>query len=94
MRYVLFAGLLTGWLCVAADLSPMAAAEPPKCEKATRTLFWPEEANNDARAAVRLAREGKLLMCTRGTFRYKWQPVAMNVKAAEAESKSKREEAR
>ncbi|MEP7367720.1 MAG: hypothetical protein ABI972_31050 [Acidobacteriota bacterium] len=90
MRLVLLAAATFGSLLVAADLSPMAATDPPKCEKATRTLFWPDEANTNARAAVRLAREGKLLICTRDTWRYKWRAVAMNLRAAMEEKKEKR----
>jgi hypothetical protein len=88
MRFLVLGGLLIGgWVVGAAveDFSPMAPSARPKCEKATRTLFWPEEANRDARAAVQLAREGRLLICTRGGWKYGWRPVAVNVREAEQE---------
>jgi hypothetical protein len=80
MRLLVLAGLAAG--CLAAEeLSPLPVKDPPKCEKATRTQFWPAEANRDARAAVRLAREEKLLICTRGAWKYAWKPVAVNLRA-------------
>jgi hypothetical protein len=85
MRLIVLAVWLVGAAVAADDFSPMVTSEPPKCEKATRTLFWPEEANSDARAALRLAREGKLLICTRSTWKYGWRPVAVNLRVAEEE---------
>ena len=85
MRLAVLAGLLVAQAFAADDFSPMATSERPKCEKATRTMFWPEEANSDARVAVRLAREGKLLICTRGAWKYGWRPVAVNVRDASKE---------
>lgn len=92
MRMLLLAGVMAASLAAAEDLSPVTvpAAEPPKCEKATRTLFWPDQANYDARAALRLAREGKLLICTRDTWRYKWRAVTMNLRVAIERQKEKR----
>ena len=42
--------------------------------------FWPEAANTDSDAARKLAQCGLLEICTRTTFRYKWQPVTVNVR--------------
>ncbi|MBK7929439.1 MAG: hypothetical protein IPJ98_18740 [Bryobacterales bacterium] len=67
-------------------LSPIAEADPPKCEKAIRSQFWPQEANGNPRATMRLAREGKLLICTRDVWRYKWRPVTFNIQAATAKA--------
>lgn len=90
MRFLLLAGLWIAPACAADDLSPLSAPEQPKCEKAIRSRFWPEEANHDAREAVRLAREGKLMICTRDSWRFKWRAVAMNIRAAERERLRKR----
>jgi len=94
MRWIVLAGWIAAPVWAGEPLSPAEPAgeiEPPKCEKANRSEFWPEEANNDARAAVRLAREGKLLICTRGAWRYKWRPVTMNIRAeTEARAKGKK----
>ena len=90
MRILLAAGFAAASLMAAENLSPLATAEPPKCEKVTRTMFWPEEANTNARAALRLAREGKLLICTKATWRYEWRAVAMNLRAAVEEKRAKR----
>ena len=86
---MLVGGMTVGRAMAADDLTPLESEERPKCEKATRTQFWPEEANSDAREAMRLAREGKLLICTRGAWRYGWRPVALNLRAAVAEERAK-----
>jgi hypothetical protein len=69
-------------------LTPLAEAEPPKCEKVNRSQFWPHEANESPRTAMRLAREGKLLICTRDVWRYKWRPVTYNIQAATAKAEA------
>ena len=86
---MLVGGMTFGRAMAADDLTPLESEDRPKCEKATRTQFWPEEANSDSRAAMRLAREGKLLICTRGAWRYGWRPVALNLRAAVAEERAK-----
>ena len=70
-------------------LSPVAEADPPKCEKDNRSRFWPLEANDNPRAAMRFAKEGKLLICTRDVWRYKWRPVTFNIQAATAAADAK-----
>lgn len=67
-------------------LSPLTDADPPKCEKAIRSQFWPLEANGNPRATMRFAKEGKLLICTRDVWRYKWRPVTFNIQAATAKA--------
>ena len=52
----------------------------PACRAAIRGQFWPDAANNDSKAAVQLAQCGALEMCTSTAWRYKWQPVAVNVR--------------
>jgi len=42
--------------------------------------FWPDAANDDVRAARRLAQCGVLDICTDTGRRYKWRPVAVNVR--------------
>lgn len=89
MRCWPMALLLLAPAFAAESLSPAATPEPPKCEKETRSRFWPQEANDNPRAAMRLAREGKLLICTRGAWRYHWRAVTVSVHATGAPAKAK-----
>jgi hypothetical protein len=55
-------------------------AGKPVCNASARGRLWPEAANGDPRTARKLLQCGSLEMCTLGTFRYKWRPVAVNVR--------------
>ncbi len=59
------------------------AEKPPRsaCNKHTQGSFWPEAANADRKLAGQLMRSGELQMCTRGFFRYNWEPLTINVGA-------------
>ncbi len=62
------------------------AARPPRsaCSKKTRGRLWPEEANAGRAAAIRLMRTGEVYLCSYGRLRYRWEPLAVNVKTLEA----------
>ncbi len=71
-------------LCVLVAASGLAkeqepASQKPSCKAAIHGHFWPEVANTDANAARKLAQCGTLEICTSRGWRYKWQPVTVNV---------------
>jgi hypothetical protein len=55
----------------------LQAEQRPACNARTLGQLWPSVAEHDARAAHRLARCGQLLICTRGSWRYRWRPLAV-----------------
>ncbi len=63
------------------------AAHPPRsaCSKQTHGRLWPEEANTGRVVALQLMRSGEVYMCSYGRFRYRWEPLATNLKTLEAE---------
>ena len=71
-------------LCVLVAASGLA--EQPQvprkaaCNAATRGKFWPEAANGDPQTARKLSQCGSLELCTVSNWRYKWRPVAVNVR--------------
>ena len=74
---------LAAMLMLAAVIS---AAEPPtpevpkpQCSRGNAGHFWPQEANTDAALARRLSREGKLEICTRTTWSYRWLSPTVSV---------------
>ena len=54
-------------------------ARKPSCNARNRGRLWPEQANTDRDFARRAARCGELEMCTRGVWRYGWQPLTVHV---------------
>ena len=62
------------------------AAHPPQsaCSKRTHGRLWPEEANTDRSAALQLMRSGEVYMCSYGRLRYRWEPLAIDLKTLEA----------
>ena len=52
----------------------------PACRAAIHGQFWPQAANTDPKAARKLSQCGALEMCTATTWRYKWEPVVVNVR--------------
>jgi hypothetical protein len=48
----------------------------PRCAEQTQGYFWPEEANHDRQALRQAVRCGTLQVCSRGFWRYRWQPVS------------------
>ncbi len=55
-------------------------ARRPACEASTRGTMWPAEANDDGRAANRLAREGRLVVCQKGPWRYHWTSPSVHLR--------------
>lgn len=64
------------FLALLASLTEQPAKEPapprPACSAEMRGKYWPMEANDDRALAQRLLREGRLELCTRGPWRYRW----------------------
>jgi hypothetical protein len=52
----------------------------PACRASNRGQFWPQAANSDPKAARALSQCGSLEICTTTTWKYKWQPVTVNVR--------------
>ncbi|HVX66522.1 MAG TPA: hypothetical protein VHA11_07965 [Bryobacteraceae bacterium] len=73
-------GLTVGVLLALSLLSGSVAEKPPRstCNRETQGRYWPEEANTDRKLAARLMRTGELQMCSRGFFRYNWEPLTIN----------------
>jgi len=57
-----------------------APVQRPACKAAIHGHFWPDAANTDVGAARKLAQCGALEICTTTGWRYKWQPVTVNVR--------------
>lgn len=55
-------------------------SKKPACKAAIRGQFWPEAANSNSTAMRKLSQCGALEICTTTTWRYKWQPLAVNVR--------------
>jgi len=55
-------------------------ATKPACNSSLRGHFWPAAADSDPKLARRLSQCGSLEVCSVGRFRYKWQPVTVNVR--------------
>ena len=58
------------------------AAQPPAmppCDAETRGQIWPPAAGRDPELRKRLARCGKLRICTRGAWRYHWESPTVRV---------------
>jgi len=51
----------------------------PSCSAKLRGTYWPEDANHDPNLLMKLARKGELRMCTRGTWRYRWESPTVHV---------------
>jgi hypothetical protein len=51
----------------------------PACSAKRRGTFWPDQANQDRNLLMKLARSGELRLCTRGTWRYRWESPTVHV---------------
>jgi hypothetical protein len=71
------------------------AAHPPRsaCSKHTRGRLWPEEANANRPAAIELMRSGAVYMCSYGLLRYRWEPLAVNLKTLEEDHPQPKDDA-
>ena len=63
------------WLLVVACGLGVAAQEPPRCGRSLRGTLWPEEANENREARQDALKCGELRICTRGLWRFRWEPV-------------------
>jgi len=63
---------------LAKDQEP--TVQKPACRAAIHGHFWPDAANTDGNAARKLAQCGSLEICATTGWRYKWQPVTVNVR--------------
>ena len=52
----------------------------PVCNSKVRGQFWPAEANTDRELLGRLVQQGKLEVCSYGTWRYGWRTLTVNVR--------------
>ncbi len=73
-------GLTATFLLAITLATSSVPGKPPRsaCNKQTQGLFWPDKANTDRKLASQLMRSGDLHLCTRGIFRYSWQPLTVN----------------
>jgi hypothetical protein len=59
---------------------PAIEAERPACDATLRGQMWPLEANRDPKLANRLAREGRLEICNRGAWKYRWTSPSVHIR--------------
>ncbi len=83
-------GLTATLLLAIALASGSVPGKPPRsaCNKQTQGLFWPDNANRDRKLASQLMRSGDLHLCTRGIFRYNWQPLTVSYRSLLAKTKA------
>ncbi len=65
------------WLLAVVCCASLAAQEPPRCGQSLRGTFWPEEANGSREARQHAPNCGELKICTRGLWRFRWEPVGI-----------------
>jgi hypothetical protein len=51
----------------------------PACTRKLVGLMWPPEANSQPAVLHKLSREGKLTICSRGTWRHQWTSPSVHV---------------
>jgi len=51
----------------------------PACTRKLVGLMWPPEANTQPAVLHKLSRQGKLTICSRGTWRHKWTSPSVHV---------------
>lgn len=77
-------------LSVILLISGQSSNEPPAAESGTLTIrpacnaethlqMWPPWANDSAAEAHALARNGRLEICTRGAWRYRWTSPTIHI---------------
>jgi hypothetical protein len=62
----------------------------PACNSENIGRMWPEAANHDHKSVGKLARCGELQICTRGAWRYHWQPLTVTIDQLRDGVKSRR----
>jgi hypothetical protein len=76
-------GLTASLLLALSLVSSSISSKPPRstCTRETQGRYWPEKANTDRKLAGQLMRSGELQMCSRGLFRYNWEPLTVSYRA-------------
>jgi hypothetical protein len=74
-------------------LSQTQVEERPACTASVAGQLWPSEANQSPAALQRAARAGKLWICSRATWRYRWEQAAVSLEQLKKERESKRKNA-
>jgi hypothetical protein len=79
-------GLTASFLLALTLLSSPVGGKPPRsaCTRETQGQYWPEKANTDRKLAAQLMRSGELQMCSRGFFRYNWEPLTISYRTMAA----------
>jgi hypothetical protein len=72
--------ILCGLIAVSVLAKEQEPSRRPACKAAIHGQFWPAAANTDGRTARTLAQCGALEICTTTGWKYKWQPVTVNVR--------------
>jgi hypothetical protein len=79
-----------GVLLALSLLSVQVAEKPPgsACTREMQGRYWPEQANTDRKLAAQLMRSGELQMCSRGFFRYSWEPLTISYRSVLAKQQT------
>jgi hypothetical protein len=64
---------------ILAAVSAGSDALRPACNAEMRGRFWPEKANGDADYAKRSAQCGELWICTKATWRHRWERLSVHI---------------
>ena len=69
--------------------SAVVGGERPTCSALLRGQMWPLEANSDSKLATKLARQGRLEICVRGSWKYHWIMPAVHIDQLRREAKGR-----
>ena len=64
---------------LSAFLSFEPSDERPACNAEQTGLMWPLAANTNPSLVRQLAREGTLWICSRGSWRYRWEQPSIHI---------------
>lgn len=69
-------------LMLRGDIARSEALEPrrPVCREENEGKMWPASANDNWREALELAREGRLEICSRGPWRFRWSSPTVHIR--------------
>lgn len=73
------------WMAVCILLGAPAALcfaeDPPRppCNKSMAGKMWPDAANRDHKALIKLAHCGELQMCSRDIWHYRWESLTVRL---------------
>ncbi len=71
LAFALLPGVAFTWNGITPDKSA--------CSEKTMGQFWPVEANTSRTAAREAEQRGELYICTKGVWKYTWQPLTVHV---------------